>query len=255
VHRGEYGFWESWDEEYGDTGGNDGDNDFEIEEDEYDEVIEEEEFYCNVNWASIPPDEMPDNNINLNPTLVIDTNLIGEIDYKIWITYNSAPFSYGNPQTPSTMPSAPPVFELTSDYITVTENWNTNSNGQIQGGTLQLRSDFSPPDVEHGDIEGYVEISHPDIGGLGKAFFQDYTADPEEDARLGDYNDDGILNILDIVGILTQIILTGEGAGGLETWNDENSGNYSPQSDVSGDGIVNVLDIVAIINIILDGEG
>ena len=34
VHRGEYGFWDSWDEEYGDTGGNDGDNDFDIEEDE-----------------------------------------------------------------------------------------------------------------------------------------------------------------------------------------------------------------------------
>ena len=51
------------------------------------------------------------------------------------------------------------------------------------------------------------------------------------------------------------IIIEGEGGGGIETWNDENSDDYSPQSDINGDGIVNVLDIVLLLNLILAGEG
>ena len=254
VHRGEYGFWESWDENYGDTGGNDGDNDFDIEDYEDDEMFEEE-FYWNVTWASIPPAEIPDNNINLNPTLIIDTNLIGEFDYKIWITDNSAPFEYGNPQTPAVLNSAPPAFELTGDYITVTENWSI-VNGQVQGGTLQLKSQFSPPDVDengnpHGNIEGYVEISHPDTGSMGKSFFQPYIEDPTYNERLGDWNADGTINVLDVVGIVTQIILAGEGEA-------SDNGDWtvnSPQSDFNQDGTVNILDVVAMINVILAGEG
>jgi hypothetical protein len=262
VHRGEYGFWDSWDEEYGDTGGNDGDNDFDIEEDEDGEIIEEEEFYVNLSWENITPEpEMANNNINDNPTVIISTNLIGEFDYKIWITVNSEPFEYGNPQTPAIMSSAPPGFEMSGDYITVIENYYTNNNGQTQGGLLQLQSDFSPPDLDedgnpHGNIEGYIELTHPDLNQSAiLGFFQDYTLGPEEPARLGDWNDDGTLNVLDVVGISSQIILTGQSAGGTGTWSDENSNNYSPQSDINDDGVVNILDVVMLVNIILSGEG
>ena len=73
--------------------------------------------------------------------------------------------------------------------------------------------------------------------------------------ELGDWNDDGTLNVLDVVGISSQIILTGQSAGGTGTWSDENSNNYSPQSDINDDGVVNILDVVMLVNIILSGEG
>jgi hypothetical protein len=55
---------------------------------------------------------------------------------------------------------------------------------------------------------------------------------------LGDLNNDGTLNILDIV-ILANLILAGDGS--------------NPAGDLNDDGSQNILDIVLIINIILDG--
>ena len=53
----------------------------------------------------------------------------------------------------------------------------------------------------------------------------------------GDVNDDGTVNILDIVQ-LTNMIL---------------SNNYQESADLNGDGNLNILDIVQLVNIILGG--
>ena len=53
---------------------------------------------------------------------------------------------------------------------------------------------------------------------------------------LGDVNEDGIINVLDI--ILTVNIILG-------------TSDYSNNADVNSDGIVNVLDIVSLVNVIL----
>ena len=262
VHRGEYGFWGSWDDFYGDDtatgnngfdvndildeGDNDGDLNFDIEEDEEDETIEEEDKFVNLYWANITPQpEFSNNNINDNPILVIDTNLIGEFDYTIWISNNSQPFEYGD-RPLAVLPSAPPAFELSGNYITVNENYFTNINGDIQGGTLQLKSDFSPPDQEHGNIEGYISLTHPDLNQSATlSFFQNYTADPEEPVILaGDVNFDGTRNILDIAAIVNHII------------SDENlEGDALIAADLNEDNLVNVQDILSLVNIILLGEG
>ena len=55
---------------------------------------------------------------------------------------------------------------------------------------------------------------------------------------LGDLNNDGNQNILDIV-ILANLILTGDSS--------------NPAGDLNNDGLQNILDIVLLINIILDG--
>ena len=54
---------------------------------------------------------------------------------------------------------------------------------------------------------------------------------------LGDMNEDGILNILDIV-ILANLILS--------------SDNSNISGDLNGDGIQNILDLVILVNIILE---
>ena len=238
VHRGEYGFWESWDQEYGDTGGNDGALDFEVGD--YEDTTIEEDFYINLSWASIPPPEVPnDNNINNKPIAIIDTDIIGEFDYKIFISNNPAPFSFGEgtimPET-----TEGEHFELTNDYITITENYNTNINNETQGGTLELRSDFSPPQGHR--IDGYIELTHPDLNqNATLSFFQTYIADPY-DAILGDVNQDGTINILDLVTIVDHIL-----SGGINL-----TGQALALADMNQDQTIDVLDVVAIMNIILE---
>ena len=58
---------------------------------------------------------------------------------------------------------------------------------------------------------------------------------------LGDVNEDGVLNILDVV-ILTNFI--------IET--DYPSENQFNAADINGDGILNVLDVINLINSILE---
>ena len=53
---------------------------------------------------------------------------------------------------------------------------------------------------------------------------------------IGDLNEDGLLNILDLV-VLINIILEDE--------------DGSPAADVNGDGVYNILDVVTLANIIL----
>ena len=60
---------------------------------------------------------------------------------------------------------------------------------------------------------------------------------PEDEGIMGDLNDDGILNVQDII-IMVNIVL-----GALE---------YNEYADLSGDGIVNVLDVIQLMNLILD---
>jgi hypothetical protein len=56
-----------------------------------------------------------------------------------------------------------------------------------------------------------------------------------EDSVLGDLNDDGTLNVQDII-IMINIILGDE---------------YNEAADLSGDGIINILDVIQLVNLIL----
>ena len=53
----------------------------------------------------------------------------------------------------------------------------------------------------------------------------------------GDLNSDGIVNVLDVVGLINIVLGTA----------DENTAG-----DLNGDGLYNVLDVVILVNIILD---
>jgi len=65
----------------------------------------------------------------------------------------------------------------------------------------------------------------------------EYIYEPDVEETAGDINEDGSVNVLDVV-ILANSVLSGE---------DLQAG------DINGDGVNNVLDIVALVNIILNG--
>ena len=64
----------------------------------------------------------------------------------------------------------------------------------------------------------------------------DYFDAADDDIVAGDINDDGILNILDIVSLINLVL----------------SDNFEEAGDINGDAMLNVLDIVLLVNLILD---
>ena len=64
----------------------------------------------------------------------------------------------------------------------------------------------------------------------------DWTYNP-----LGDMNEDGVNNVVDVV-LLVNFVLD----------INEPSGHQFLASDVNGDGLLNVLDVVQVVNLILD---
>ena len=84
--------------------------------------------------------------------------------------------------------------------------------------------------------ENWQAASTGNCGSL--SVWAEYIYEPEiEDGTIGDVNEDGSVNVLDVV-ILANAVLTGEN---LTT------------GDINNDGTNNVLDIVALVNIILNG--
>ena len=55
------------------------------------------------------------------------------------------------------------------------------------------------------------------------------------DVLLGDMNNDGIINILDIIAVVNIVLVS----------------DYDSTADLNGDNVVNVLDIIAVVNITL----
>jgi len=70
-------------------------------------------------------------------------------------------------------------------------------------------------------------------------------ADPCDGQALGDVNNDGTINVLDVVSTVNYILAGGDGL--------DECGEAS--ADYNQDGTVNVLDVVSIVNLILSGGG
>jgi len=58
----------------------------------------------------------------------------------------------------------------------------------------------------------------------------------DDQPLIGDVNDDGEINILDVVSLVGVIL---------------NGGNETAACDVNGDGEINILDVVSLVNLIL----
>ena len=92
-------------------------------------------------------------------------------------------------------------------------------------------------------IEGY---DHNPFSGsdanmdITVEFTRDFMVDfvcPDDEGIMGDLNDDGTLNVQDIISMVNIIL-------GIEEYNEA--------ADLSGDDIINVLDVIHLMNLILD---
>ena len=78
----------------------------------------------------------------------------------------------------------------------------------------------------------------PMIGNCGSlSVYAEYIYEPEVEETIGDINEDGTVNVLDVV-ILANAVLNNEDL---------------PTGDINSDGVNNVLDIVELVNIVLTG--
>ena len=75
--------------------------------------------------------------------------------------------------------------------------------------------------------------------------YENYMGEPP----LGDMNQDGILNILDLVTWVDRFVSTTPDAG-----NSEQLMSQYPEMDINNDGIINILDLVVLLNMVLEFE-
>ena len=115
----------------------------------------------------------------------------------------------------------------------------------MQGGAFRLPNgntlitDCDSAEIEEITESGTVVWNYSQSGNNSNiARAQKYPLDyfDEFDNEIaGDINDDGILNILDIVSLVNLVI----------------SGEYEDSGDINQDGTLNILDIVSLVNLIL----
>ena len=145
---------------------------------------------------------------------------------------------------------APPVNENGNYYIEdgqpfgpSSETWTSPYiSTQMQGGAFRLPNGNSlVTDCDDAVIKEFTESgtivwSYTHSGNNANiARAQRYPLDAFDDTLLGDINEDGELNILDIVS-LVNLVLAEE---------------YNSNGDINGDGSLNILDIVSLVNLIL----
>jgi hypothetical protein len=98
---------------------------------------------------------------------------------------------------------------------------------------------ISAPDQTYWSVEYIPELHTARFGTYGRGIW-DFIID-DESIILGDINQDGIVNIQDIIMLVNFVLSI-----------DNPSDQQFDAGDINGDEILNILDIIATVNIILD---
>jgi len=119
------------------------------------------------------------------------------------------------------------------------EDFNNTSNGNYGSGT-PTHGCYSTVGIENhlGDmgLQYTFNNSYPTAAATlqdGSAIF--ITTRTESSYILGDFNGDGVLDVLDVVGLINAVL----------------SGSYSAPGDMNQDDVLDILDIVTLVNTIL----
>jgi len=120
------------------------------------------------------------------------------------------------------------------------QDFNNASDGNYPNGGTPSHGCYSTIGIEShlGDIglQYTFNNSYPEAASTlqdGSALF--ITNSTGSDFILGDYNGDGVLDVLDVVSLVNGVL----------------SGGYSEPGDMNQDGVLDVLDIVTLVNAIL----
>jgi len=246
MHRGDYGFPDQdmfADENVVDTIGNDGQGNFDLgdptdnpnynQDNVVDEFVDEPELPTfQFSWEN-------GNNL-LNPiTANVVTNLDQDWDYDIFVTnvYTSSGNPITFPEESNIEPlqngiyseeNAPSAMNIINHTKSIS-NMANNYNGKVD---LSKKYDFQL-DSEDDVIEVTYMIK---VYNDSNVQYLTFTQDGVYTDLSSDINQDGIVNVLDVV-ILLQMILGEQ--------------EVSDNADITGDGIVNVLDVVTLVGEIL----
>ena len=113
----------------------------------------------------------------------------------------------------------------------------------MQGGAFRLPNgntlitDCDSANIEEVTESGSIVWSYSQSGNnVNIARAQKYAIDYFDEQNLGDINNDGTLNILDIVSLINLVL----------------SNDYESSGDINEDNILNILDIIQLVNIILN---
>ena len=199
-----------------------------------DEVIDEEETFFTGSWYQ--------DNGNLNEgaiSAITNTNYETGIEYELNLVFVSANISYdGEPLT-----NGMDATNLVNSYIVE----NNSIYGDNVGISIKLNNEnveFSDDDTQATLLYNLKVKSNINDDFYELQFSQTINKNVVFNGLYGDVNQDGILNVLDVVGIVGSIV-----AATTDNYpKDEDNRNIA---DITNDGLVNVLDIVTLVNQIL----
>ena len=159
-------------------------------------------------------------------------NLSGAVGDTDWLVVGDIPVVNVHGDQDTVVPYADGLITLFGLNMQVYGGYSINETmielGNISALYTFVGSDHTPFSTNSAAMEITID------------FTRDFMVDlvcPAEEGMMGDLNDDGILNILDIV-ILANLVLSGD--------------NSNPVGDMNQDGNQNILDIVILVNLILD---
>ena len=133
------------------------------------------------------------------------------------------------------------ILEITSIAV-VGGGFSVDENlcSVASGDSCAISVEFTPADV--GAFSGEIQISSNDpnngmttVGLFGEGVLQPYA--------LGDVNNDGISNVLDVILTVNFILNV-----------DQPDENQFSAADMNGDGVLNILDILQIVDLIINGK-
>ena len=110
----------------------------------------------------------------------------------------------------------------------------------LHGQGYNLRIQYTPPFTVSEELAQYSfneDGTEPNIDTGGSS-----GSGTEGGILLGDYDNDGIVGILDIVATINDVL-------------DLDNENHPEQADFNQDGFLNILDVVMLVNHVLDEGG
>jgi len=183
-------------------------------------------------WYTNFPNTSYDFQVVLYPSGKIDINyrnIVGDYDASVGIQKNSNIGSQVIFGTDNLANNFNITFEKSPDWLTVDPNQGTLIAGQSETINMNINSN----DLYDGLYNAFVLINS---NGGTATIPLNLTING---ALLGDANNDGLLNILDVIVIVNMVL--GEIEGDLSV------------ADLNGDGLINILDITILLSIILNG--
>ena len=108
--------------------------------------------------------------------------------------------------------------------------------------SLPIREQFSPYGAHKSivilDYDGsYLgSINANSLTNTVKNYIRDILEDHYQQSILGDVNEDGVINVLDVIGLVNIIL----------------GSQFDPNADINSDGVSNILDVIELVNIILN---